>query len=616
MANSFNGGTTEPTVVFFLSTDQAYRCWNYFGAHGQHVLGVRVVMTDRELMLLAGISYMEADMEIKQAERYDQLKVTCSSCGKTVRNASSEFEETAENGDELCRCSSRETSIASPSTDSVAGAKSTEVNASAHGAATTDTAISSPSSAYALSDAEIAAVQANLGDRYKVVSLLGRGGMGAVFKVKDTELNRTFAIKVLNSQLVTDATSIKRFEQEARAAKDLTQANLVAVYDYGIGKSGAPFIIMDYLEGENLADILAKEGYLDTARAVDIFIQVVEAVVHAHMKGVIHRDIKPSNIIIEKGPGGTDLVKLVDFGIAKVLPTETQRTQMTQTGEIFGSPLYMSPEQCLGNKLDARSDIYEIGCVMYEALTGIQPFAAENAIKSIMKHIHEDVTPILELKQDFGTPKSLDRVIQHCLEREPDNRYQTSQDLLKDLQAVRDKRDVSIKPKRNKKPSERSKRIWRAATIFSVVGSLLLILFYVSRFTAFGALGPLDPDNDSERLDLLSYQYFLAGQYSKAIPLLEFGIAHYKESGKHESWLADQLQHVGECYLRMNQPAKAVQYYQDALGHYRKWGNYSGGYMPKAVANYGEVLRKLGRADAAAKMQDEFQKTGNLQTIP
>ena len=280
----------------------------------------------------------------------------------------------------------------------------------------------------------------NLGERYEVLALIGRGGMGVVYKVRDKAVDKVFAVKVLNQDLVQDKVSVKRFEQEAKAASALTHANLAAVYDYGVGASGCPFLVMDYLEGHTLEQELAKEGYFDSERALDIFIQAAEAIADSHLKGVIHRDIKPGNIILEKSENGSDFVKLVDFGIAKVLPSEQKAHEnLTQTGDIFGSPLYMSPEQCEGNMQDRRSDIYSLGCLMYETLTGIKPFAAENPIKIILRHIHEDPKPISSLTTvsnlpaQFKVPADLDKVVLRCLARDPNQRYQSAYELVNDL---------------------------------------------------------------------------------------------------------------------------------------------------------------------------------------
>lgn len=475
----------------------------------------------------------------------------------------------------------------------------------------------------------------NLGDKYEVLGLLGKGGMGAVYKVRDRALNKTLAIKVLNPSLVEDKNSVKRFEQEAKAASNLTHANLCAVYGYGVGKQGAPYLVMDYLDGKNLADIIAQEGFLDVPRALDLFIQMAEALSHAHMKGVVHRDIKPNNIIVEKGEDDIELVKIVDFGIAKVLPSETKATaNLTQTGEILGSPLYMSPEQCLGNKLDTRTDIYAMGCVMYEALTGKAPFQAENPVKIILKHINDNPVRISDLPGDYNVPRDFERIIFHCLEKTPDNRYQTADDLLLDLQRVRDgkalrfKRDPLSKPKASPdKPTSRQKLpVIALAACIPILGGIIWLNWSkeTSSPVKTGAALTGDPYTDAERLDQLSYQYFVNGQYEKAIPYLEFGIKVYKEGGRHfqnprqeDQWLADQIQHIGKCYLKMHDYQKAVPYYQKALRIYNKVGKW--GLMDEAVTDYAAVLKELGKTDSAESLVNEYGKLpqqGKLSTIP
>ncbi len=366
-------------------------------------------------------------MDSKYEEKQIELSVSCSTCGKPISDKARSNVTRFLSVESRCTCPKSEAGVGE-SAQQLTGCDPL------------------PVAELDVDPQEIELIRQNLGERYEVVSLLGRGGMGAVYKVRDLVLEKTFAVKILNSQLVDDDTSVKRFKQEASAASVLTHPNLVAVYSYGIGARGAPYMVMDCLEGDNLAAKLAKDGCLDVPRGLDIFIQIVEGLVHAHNKDVIHRDVKPSNIIVTNRDG-VEFVKLVDFGIAKVMPSETAATQLTQTGEVFGSPLYMSPEQCRSKKLDARSDIYAMGCVMYEALTGCAPFAADNPIETIIRHVNEDAKPISEVKEGIKVPKALGQVIMHCLEREPSNRYQTAAELLKDLNAVRDGKPTGIQPK-------------------------------------------------------------------------------------------------------------------------------------------------------------------------
>jgi Serine/threonine protein kinase len=231
----------------------------------------------------------------------------------------------------------------------------------------------------------------DLGPRYDILGLVGTGGMGTVWKVHDKELGEDFAIKVLKPELVTDETALKRFQKEANLASELTHANIAAIFGPGEDGSGRPYIIMRYVDGESLADILKREGKLSEERAMDIFSQLCEALSHSHMKGIVHRDIKPSNIIISKTESGADLVQLVDFGIARCVYDEVTKTQaLTKAVDVFGSPRYMSPEQLLGQEVTGQSDIYSLGIVLYEMLTGEPPFTSDNPIELMIQQISQE----------------------------------------------------------------------------------------------------------------------------------------------------------------------------------------------------------------------------------
>ncbi|HEY9715488.1 MAG TPA: serine/threonine-protein kinase, partial [Chroococcales cyanobacterium] len=215
-----------------------------------------------------------------------ELKAVCDTCGKPIADKARSDVTRFLSMESRCMCASPQS-----------GTKSTTPDCSATAQSSAETGATAAPSMDANQITDESVVE-NLGERYEVQSLLGRGGMGAVYKVRDRDLGKTFAIKVLNPDLVENQVSVKRFEQEAEAASGLTSPNLVAVYDYGVGKKGSPYIVMDYLDGLSLADVLHKEGFLDVPRALDIFIQACEAVAHAHAKSVIHRDIKPANIIL------------------------------------------------------------------------------------------------------------------------------------------------------------------------------------------------------------------------------------------------------------------------------------------------------------------------------
>ncbi|MBK9144055.1 MAG: protein kinase [Candidatus Melainabacteria bacterium] len=278
----------------------------------------------------------------------------------------------------------------------------------------------------------------DLGSRYDVLAAVGRGGMGTVFKVRDLSLDKIMAIKLLQKELAEDAAARKRFAQEVEAASRLTHPNLVSIYGHGETDSGIPFLIMDYIEGDSLADVIERDGRLEPERALQIFAQVAEAVAHAHQQNIIHRDIKPTNVILSRTDNDVEIARVVDFGIAKVLPSASRETRdLTQTGEVFGSPHYMSPEQCLGFMLDQRSDIYSFGCLMYETLSGAPPFGGSNPIQLVVKHIHDDAPSFPAELKGSRTMQSLESVIMHCLEKEQQARYQSIEELKQDLELLK-----------------------------------------------------------------------------------------------------------------------------------------------------------------------------------
>lgn len=255
-------------------------------------------------------------------------------------------------------------------------------------------------------------------DRYEIIARLGQGAMGTVYKAKHTGIGRFFALKTLNAHIAADERSLKRFEAEARAMSVLTHPNLIQISDYGKTADGIPFFVMEYLDGISLSERLAKNGPLPLEQAVPLFAQIADALEHAHAKSLIHRDLKPGNIMLIGE--NLDFPKVVDLGIAKLvtegLGKESQNLQLTMTGEIFGSPLYMSPEQCQGLPLDARSDVYSLGCVMYEALSGRPPFKGRNVAQTVYQHMHETASRITYLSEEMSA------LILQCLAKEPELR--------------------------------------------------------------------------------------------------------------------------------------------------------------------------------------------------
>ncbi len=320
-----------------------------------------------------------------------------------------------------------------------------------------------------------------------ITERLGEGGMSVVYKARHIDLNRTVAIKVLLPHLTTNMKNLQRFKQEAVTASALSHPNLIRVENFGVTPEGRTFIIMDFVQGVSLADVIAKEGKIDPVRAVFIFVQAANALQHAHERNVIHRDLKPSNIMLVNNGDEGESVKIVDFGIAKLLLDDEDQVQhLTQTGEVFGSPLYMSPEQCRGEKLDNRSDIYSMGVLMYEALTATAPIRGANVFETMQKQLSDKPEPIVDEKAPDSLLKRLNTVVMKALEKEPGARYKTMAELETDLNnaLISAEKDWKSRAKSLKKQyrslsaKDRKIRKIAAATVFGLfvcIGGILCI---------------------------------------------------------------------------------------------------------------------------------------------
>ncbi len=298
----------------------------------------------------------------------------------------------------------------------------------------------------------------DLGAQYKVLERKGAGGTGTVYKVIEVKTERCLAIKVLHEELKNDRQAVLRFEQEAKACLALSHENLVSVFAYGVSPGDSPYLVMEFIEGVSLEQKLKEDTYLDVSSTVRILLQICAALSHAHQQGIVHRDLKPANIIISKNHEGIESAKLVDFGIAKVRAAAGRQTQnLTETGDVFGSPLYMSPEQCLGFDLDSRSDIYSLGCVMYECLSGKTPFTGHNAVQLIAKHLSAEIPQmrICDGSQSRRIEARLAEISSKCLEKEPQKRYYSVELLASDLRELTEEvqQSSTIKPFLNPKLS-------------------------------------------------------------------------------------------------------------------------------------------------------------------
>src|SRR5690348_5364416 len=258
-----------------------------------------------------------------------------------------------------------------------------------------------------------------LADRYHILKRIGEGGMGRVYLGEHVKMNRQCAIKVMSPALVNDSESASRFAREASSAARIIHPNVAAVFDYGESE-GLIYLVMEYVDGQPLSRILAREAPLSVERALDLARQIADGLGAAHELGIVHRDLKPDNILVTRTRTGREVPKVVDFGIAKAVQ-DTTGESLTRTGLVIGTPEFMSPEQLLGDPVDARSDLYALGCILHLMLTATPPFAASTREQMIKRRLSEEPPHVQQL--DPGLPDSVDRIVERLLARSPGDRY-------------------------------------------------------------------------------------------------------------------------------------------------------------------------------------------------
>jgi serine/threonine-protein kinase len=274
-----------------------------------------------------------------------------------------------------------------------------------------------------------------IADRYHVVRKLGEGGMGQVYLAEHVKMGRKSAIKVMNPATVNDPDAVARFNREAANASRISHPNVCAIYDFGETPEGLIYLAMEFVEGEPLTDVLEREHTLPPARAAVIFLQVADALQAAHDLGIVHRDLKPDNIMLARARDGSDVVKVVDFGIAKAVGGDDSQ-KVTKTGLVVGTPEFMSPEQLAGDKLDGRSDVYALALVLFKMLTGKLPFAGETVQDTMVKRLLDDPATLAAVRPDLVFPPGLQATLDAALTRSPAARYQSTAKFASDVAAV------------------------------------------------------------------------------------------------------------------------------------------------------------------------------------
>lgn len=307
--------------------------------------------------------------------------------------------------------------------------------------------------------------------KYSIQDRIGSGGMGVVYRCNQVFIGKDMAIKTLNQSSMSDE-AVQRFQTEAKAAGSLSHPNLVSVYDFGVTEGGTPYMVMDFVPGKTLQDVLFAHGQIALETVLDIFIQCADGLAHAHENGVYHRDIKPSNIVLLQeenvGPGS---IRILDFGIAKIAANSSQTQELTKTGMVIGSPLYMSPEQSIGKRVDARTDIYSLGCVLFECLCGAPPFQGDTVIETLMLHQTEAPKTLREASLGREFPPRLQELVSAMMAKIADDRIDSMRSVCQELARIRD----SISGSDKKMTAEKESKSPKGQKVPKVGGQMLSV---------------------------------------------------------------------------------------------------------------------------------------------
>ena len=349
-------------------------------------------------------------------------------------------------------------------------------------------------------------------DRFYVQSLLGSGATSSVYRARDKQEERDVAIKILHEHLSHNELLLARFKQEAHAASILKHPNIVSIYNYAVS-SGLPYLTMELVEGQTLQEVLTGVGWLPLTRAMPIFQQICAALTSAHELSIIHRDLKPGNVILSKTDSEQELVKILDFGSAQLAPMLSDTVlKLTQTGEMLGSILYMSPEQCLEQEVEPSSDIYALGCIMYETLTGKPALAARTIFETMNKHLTTMPEPLAQVRPDLTFPDGLEKIIFKAMAKNPRNRFQSATE----LQAALKKLTLKVSSRHDSKKAATEKGAVRESTTPPSSTEAALVLNFEPQ--------PDITSLQSQAGDRLERPYIIHDPSTTAIPLTFFDL--------------------------------------------------------------------------------------------
>ena len=489
-----------------------------------------------------------------------------------------------------------------------------------------------------------------IADKYEVQTAIGKGGMSTVFKVRHIQLDTILALKVLDKTLWQDPEAVKRFKLEAQTIGLLAHPCLTTYRDFGVSEGGQPYLVMDYVDGYDLDEFLSTEGLYTLPEAVALLEKVCDGLGLAHSKGIIHRDLKPSNIMFDTRDNNQ--VKIVDFGVAKIVTEDANQMQsLTRTGEVFGSPLYMSPEQCKGIKVDHRSDIYSLGCVMYEVVTGNHPIRGNTMLETLTNHVEKVHPPLLDVdptltelsRCGWVSPEDFQYIVLKCLQKNPNDRYSDLNEILDDIKKLKEKTlekkelpkttvknlrmSESLEPRKD--PKETLIMIVTLVCISVGVGVAAVATYFLffqekpdlkKELASSSTNAPKkkkgksinilvdgsDELKDAQNIDNTVVRYINEGKFEDAIPLLEFSIKQYKAKGNRQIFVADHLHKLANCFANKKEPDfnQAFNHYKEAIAIFDKLPGGAGGpQYQQCLRDYAKVLRKFGQDDQAKELE-------------
>lgn len=435
--------------------------------------------------------------------------------------------------------------------------------------------------------------------RYEIRSVIGKGGMGMVFHATDLELGRDVAIKLMLFEGARDPEGQERFLREAKALSVLNHPNIVRIFLSGLNAKGDPFHVMEFIEGNSLSGEIAEQR-IDASQFFSVFMQVASGLDHAHSAGVLHRDLKPSNIMHCRDIDGEDLYKIIDFGIAKVQNNaEMHSKTLTRTDAILGSPLYMSPEQCRGENGGSSSDIYSMGCMMYECITGSPPFKGDSAFETMYMHMTAQI-PALSGKSE-NSRKLIDLIVQ-CLAKNPTERPQSAKDFRKRLEEIQncdhselDIFSTSLKQKKKNQPLFSTKTFVISSIAVTLIGAAGLVSL-VSRPKAQIALSQTDSDKAAREIEKAKTKL---ARWTNPDTL--------QERSSMEAYMQD-IFNLGRLGMSSSSPAdraNALALYKRALAFCASKGDVLKGRMPACIASVAKAELACGNLEASERGFDE-----------